>query len=371
MELRTPLGNKDTLAKEVRKRRELCARIQTVFDQFGFEEVQTPALEYYQTYNQAFSNLQDRQMIKLFDENQDIVTMRMDMTVPIARLAATSLKNAKAPLRLSYLSEVWKVRKAFTGRKSQSTDCGVELIGSDDDAQILVCALEALKASGLKDYKLELSAAGLLQIPAHKCFSDPEDIAKLADLTDRKSMVELGEFLDGFDLDKKVRNYFMNLPLLDGGLEVFEQAEALAFDPQTVETLKKLETLGCFLAELGYGDYIQFDLGKLPHLNYYTGVIFEAFVPGVSSSVLSGGRYDNLMASFGRPLPAIGFAFKIDPLAELLDTLSDQEIEIIRYPSALAQEAFAMAADLRKDGPVAMLLDQTKDEIVVETEVRP
>ena len=91
MELRTPLGNSDRLAKEVRKRKELCDRIQHVFDQFGFEEVQTPALEYYQTYNQAFATLQDRKMIKLFDENQDIVTMRMDMTVPIARLAAPLL----------------------------------------------------------------------------------------------------------------------------------------------------------------------------------------------------------------------------------------------------------------------------------------
>lgn len=371
MELRTPLGNSDTLAKEVRKRKDLCARIQNVFDQFGFEEVQTPALEYYQTYNQAFATLQDRMMIKLFDENQDIVTMRMDMTVPIARLAATSLKNAQIPLRLSYLSDVWKVRKAFTGRKSQSTDCGVELIGSSDDAQILVCALEALKASGLKNYKIELSDARLLQVPALKCFKSPQDVAKLADLIDRKSMVELGEFLNQFDLDPADRQYFLNLPLLDGGLEVFEQAKEFSKDEKTLQTLHDLETLGRFLQELGYGDYIQFDLGKLPHLNYYTGVIFEAFVPGVSGSVLSGGRYDNLMASFGRPLPAIGFAFKIDPLVELLDTVEDREMIVIRYPSLKAKEAYDLAKQKRQEGSVALLLDDQQAEIVVEREVRP
>lgn len=371
MELRTPLGNSDRLAKEVRKRRELCDRIQHVFDQFGFEEVQTPALEYYQTYNQAFATLQDRKMIKLFDENQDIVTMRMDMTVPIARLAATSLKNAQVPLRLSYLSDVWKVRKAFTGRKSQTLDCGVELIGSKDDAQILVCALEALEASGLNNYKIELSDARLLQVPAMKCFEQAADIARLADLIDRKSMVELSEFLDQFDLDESNRQYFLNLPLLDGGLEVFKQAKELAQDEETIQTLQDLEALGRFLQELGYGDYIQFDLGKLPHLNYYTGIIFEAFVPGVSGSVLSGGRYDNLMASFGRPLPAIGFAFKIDPLVELLDTLKDRKILVIRYPAACAKEAYIMAKQKRQEEPVALLLDDHQTKIVVEREVRP
>lgn len=371
MELRTPMGNRDILAGDMRKRNELCSRMRRVFDQFGFEEVQTPAIEYYQTYNQAFASLQDRQMIKLIDENQDILTLRVDMTVPIARLAATSLKNAQAPLRLSYLSDVWKVRKALTGRQGQSMDAGVELIGSQDDTEILVCALEALKASQADTYRLELSDARLIEEAARHVFEREEDVLKLASLCDRKSMVELEEFLDGFVLDERVRRYFLSLPLMDGGMEVIRSAKVLAFDESTLAVLEELEALGEFLVELGYEEVIGFDLGKLPHFNYYTGLIFEAFVPGASGSVLSGGRYDTLMASFGRPLPAVGFAVKIDPLAALIQEVHPRSNLVIRYPSCLAIAAFELAKARRMEGSVKMIIDEEATDIILETEVRP
>lgn len=371
MELRTPPGSKDALAGDVRKKKQLCGRIQKVFDQFGFEEVQTPALEFYQTYNQAFQTLQDRQMFKLVDANQDILTLRMDMTVPIARLAATSLKNATLPLRLSYFSDVWKVRPLYSGKQIQNSDCGVELFGVEDDLEILVCALEALKASGLEHYRLELSDARLIQGAARIAFKNEQDIATLADLCDRKSMVELEDFLDGFELAESVKRYFLSLPLLDGGLEVLEQARNLAFDEDSLEALDSLQKTGELLSQLGYENQIGFDLGKLPHLNYYTGLIFEGYVPGASGSVLSGGRYDDLMQSFGRPVAAVGFAFKMDPLATLLPNNQARENLIIRYPSSLVLEAFELAKEKRQEQSVCLVQDDSLTEILLERELRP
>ncbi len=371
MELRTPPGSQDMLASAVRKKKQLASRIQEVFDQFGFEEVQTPAIEYYQTYNQAFQTLQDQKMFKLVDANQDILTLRMDMTIPMARLAATSLKNATLPLRLSYLSDVWKVRKAYSGKHIQTSDCGVELFGVDDDLEILVCALEALKASGLENYRLELSDSRLIQGAACHIFDDPQDIEKLADLCDRKSMVELEQFLESFDLPQQIKTYFLSLPLLDGGAEVLDQARALAFDKDALQALDSLQKTGEFLAALGYGDQVGFDLGKLPHLNYYTGLIFEGYVPGASGTVLSGGRYDDLMQSFGRPVPAVGFAFKLDPLAALLPSGNPRENLIIRYPDFLRLEAFTLAKLERESQSVRLVCDDSVEEIVLEKEVRP
>lgn len=371
MELRTPFSCRDLLSRDLRKRKALCRRILDVFDSFGFEEVSTPAMEYYQTYNQAFSTLEDRRMVKLFDEHQDIVTLRMDMTVPIARLAATALNNASAPLRLCYWSDVWKLRKALSGRTIQTSDCGVELIGSDDDKQVLVCALEALKASGLDAWRLELSDARLLQNAAHLVFENEEDIATLADLSDKKSMVELEAFLDKFELGEDIRRFFLSLPILDGGFESLEEARNLAFDEGTRHVLDELEATGRFLESLGYGEMIGFDLGKLPHLNYYTGLIFEAFVPGASGAVLSGGRYDNLMAAFGRPMPSIGFAFKIDPLAALIPDQEERKKIVVAYPPHMAKEAFEEAGRLRASFAVCLLEDAALDMIETRMEVRP
>lgn len=371
MELRTPPGSTDALAGDVRKKKQLCERLQKVFDQFGFEEVQTPAIEYYQTYNQAFQTLQDRQMFKLIDANQDILTLRMDMTVPIARLAATSLKNATLPLRLSYVSDVWKVRPLYSGKQIQNSDCGVELFGVEDDLEILVCALEALKASGLDNYRLELSDARLLQGAARIAFQNEEDIATLADLCDRKSMVELEAFLERFELAEGIKRYFLCLPLLDGGFEVLEEARKLAFDENSLEALDSLQKTGELLSQLGYADQIGFDLGKLPHLNYYTGILFEGYVPGASGAVLSGGRYDDLMQSFGRPVPAVGFAFKLNPLAALLPSDKARENLIIRYPDSLVLEAFSLAKQERLKQSVRLVHDDTLTEIRLERELRP
>lgn len=371
MELRTPPGFRDLLAGELRKKKELASRVLHVFDSFGFEEIQSPAIEYYQTYNQAFASLQDSKMLKLIDENQDILTLRMDMTVPVARLAATSLKNARLPLRLSYSSDVFKARKAYSGRTVQSMDCGVELIGTSDDAEILVCALEALRASGLKNWRLELSDARLLQEAAAMVFENPEDRIRLADLCSRKSMVELEEFLDAFELPASIRAYFLSLPLLDGGMEVLEEARALAFTDSLCAVLDHLEKTGAFLQELGYGEEIGFDLGKLPHYNYYTGLIFEGYVPGASGSVLSGGRYDNLMESFGRKEPAVGFALKVEPLAALLEAAPVRENLVIRYPQTLAVAAFELAKARRLEGSVRLERDDSLSELAMEREERP
>ncbi len=368
MELRTPLGCRDILADDCMKRDALCTNILQTFERFGFRKVQTPAMEYYQTYNQAFASLQDGQIIKLIDGNQDILSLRLDMTVPIARLAATALKNAQFPLRLCYQSDVWKVRKAFTGRSSQSTDCGVELIGSRDDHEIVICALEALKSIGLDRIRLEFSDARLVSLPASHVFSDPEDIARLSDLIDRKSMVELGAFLDEKKLEKTVRDYFLNLPLLDGGVEVLDAARSLSFDAAILPVLDELEELMVFLERLGYGEYIGLDLGKLPHLNYYTGLIFEGFAEGAAVSILSGGRYDHLMAAFGSDHPAIGFAFKIDPLAELMPDPEKKDPVKISYPLRFEAEAYAAAGNARKTAPLIMERNDDLEEIVLEGE---
>lgn len=368
MELRTPLGCRDILADDCSKRDALCANILKTFERFGFRKVQTPAMEYYQTYNQTFYTLQDGQIIKLIDGNQDILSLRLDMTVPIARLAATALKNAQFPLRLCYQSDVWKVRKAYTGRSSQSTDCGVELIGSKDDHEIVICALEALESTGLDQIRLEFSDARLVSLPASHIFSDPEDVARLSDLIDRKSMVELAQFLDEKELEPDVRNYFLNLPLLDGGIEVLDQARSLAFDAAILPVLDELEELMVFLDKLGYGNRIGLDLGKLPHLNYYTGLIFEGFAKGAAVSILSGGRYDNLMAAFGSDHPAIGFAFKIDPLADLMPDPEKKKPAKISYPLWLEAEAFAAAGNLRKNTAVIMERNDELEEVVLEGE---
>ena len=367
MEIRTPQGTRDLTGQDVIKKRSLEKKVQDVFERYCFEEVMTPAFEYYQTYNAAFSSLEDRAMVKFFDEMGDILTLRMDMTVPIARLAAQQFQNAPLPLRFSYSSSVYKVKKSFAGKMNEVTDTGVELIGLNEigDLEILCCAVDTLKALEMEDYTLELGDVNFFGRAAKKVFANEEDMERAADLIDRKSMVELEEFLQEKQLDPKAAAFFMELPLLNGGAEVLKKARQISFDPSLDEVIDRLEHLYSAMEELGDSEGITFDLGALPHIHYYTGLIFAGFVKGVGSSVLSGGRYDSLLSRFGRDLPAVGFSVKLDYLLDQVQTPKKTTRTRILYPENRAVEAFAAAKEARVKGPVEMVV-WDREEIVEE-----
>lgn len=370
--IRTPSGMRDLLVSQVRKKHALMDTLLNGFSSYGYEEVMTPSIEYYKTYNQAFSTLEDKQMYKFFDENGEILTLRMDMTVPIARIAASGLKDAKLPLRLSYCADVYKVHKTFAGKRQEVTDCGVELIGAgkDGDLEMVLLALDTMDSLPIDDWMLELGDSRFF-LEAAKLVFDEEQIERLGFLIDSKSMVELEEFLNQFDLPDQIRTFFMTLPLLSGDGSVLIEAAKLCFDPSLESILYDLAALADSLKELGYSQRISFDLGKLPHLHYYTGLIFEGFANGASRSVLSGGRYDHLLERFGRKADAVGFSVKIDSLLSALPDPGKPEILTIRYPKGQGLQAFAAARTLRSKQAVRVIEDETLEEMEIVKEVRP
>ncbi|MCF0259448.1 MAG: ATP phosphoribosyltransferase regulatory subunit [Erysipelotrichaceae bacterium] len=367
MEIRTPQGTRDLTGMDVLKKRKLEQKVQDVFRNYCFEEVMTPAFEYYQTYNAAFSSLEDRAMVKFFDEMGDILTLRMDMTVPIARMAAQQFQNADLPLRFFYNSNVYKVKKSFAGKRNEITDTGVELIGLKEtgDLEILCCALDTLRALDMDHYTLELGDVTFFSTAAAKVFKNPEDMEKAADLIDRKSMVELEAFLKSKKLPVPVYDFFMELPLLSGGPEVLDRGRALSFDYELAAIIDRMKALYAGLRELGYAEAVSFDLGALPHIHYYTGLIFAGFVKGVGTSVLSGGRYDRLLGKFGRDLPAVGFSVKLDYLLEQVKAPEKPHRIRIFFPEERAVEAYAAAREARMQGPVEMVI-WDREEIVEE-----
>lgn len=367
MEIRIPAGTRDLTGQDVAKKRWLQQHLLALFASYGFEEVMTPAFEYYQIYNAAFASLQDREMYKFFDENGDILTLRMDMTVPIARLAATRYQDASLPLRFCYSSNVYKMKKSFAGKRTEVMDCGVELIGTKDngDLEVLALALDTLASLPIDTYTLEISDVNFFHMAANKVIDNPSDIEKLADLIHRKSMVELEDYLHTLDLDPIVTNFFLQLPLLVGDARVLKKAGMLAFDEELSGVIEGLQNLDQALKQMGYTEHISYDLGKLPHLNYYTGLTFEAFVPGAGTSILSGGRYDHLLEQFGPSLPARGFSVKLDYLTDLLPDEKHIARCRIYYPAYRFIEAFSQAKSLRRYHPVEMV-EWDNDEIVEE-----
>lgn len=360
-----PSGTRDLILKECVNRRELQKGIEEVFDAYGYQEIMTPSMEYHQTYQTGFDQLKDEQMYKFFDQEGRILTLRMDMTVPIARVCATKFKDQKPPFRFRYNANVYKVKQSFAGKRNEVTDCGVELIGltgEESDLEILMCALQVMESMKQTSYTLELGNVNFFHCACEDLNLDEEQIETLADLIDRKSMIELKEYLVTLNLSQDKQDFFLQLPWLCGSADVIEEAKTYCFNDQLKAILLQLETLMKDLKELGYGEHITFDFGKVPHLNYYSGLLFEGFVGGIGTSVLSGGRYDHLLEKFGNALPAIGFSVKLDYIMDIYEAQEDtKKTMIVSYPLTKQLEALKKARELRKEYRVELIPADVKE----------
>ena len=354
-QIQIPGGMRDLLAGECAAKEELRKRISAVYTAYGYQPVETPLIEFYSTYQNTFTSLKEETLYKFVDESGQILTLRTDMTLPIARVCVTRFGQDEVPLRFSYCSNVYKVRQNFAGKRNVVTDCGVELIGLDStsDPEVLCCALDVMDALGDYEYTLEIGNSDFFRKAFMLSGISENDAAVLADLVDRKEMPALQTFVRSLDLSEEQTAFFTKLPLLCGR-NALEKAKQVCFADELRQEVDSLMKLREILTQLGYGEKVTFDLGKVPHLDYYTGIIFEGYISGIGTSVLSGGRYDSLLAKLGRDMPAIGFGVKLD---YLLETAPQPQTKIWKlfYPAEKAAEAMIEARKLRQEAPVEMI----------------
>ena len=358
-----PEGTRDLILDECVIKRSLERDIDEIFEKWGYKEVITPTLEFYETFNYNSQTLREEDMYKFFDNRGRILVLRPDMTIPIARVVETKLKDAELPIKLRYTSNVFRVHESLGGKRNEYTDCGVELIGLEDkksDLEVLVLALEALKKLGLNDFKLEIGNIGFFNGAFKNLDIDQKHIAVIAQFIEDKNLKNLEDYIYALDIKEEYKKFFNKLPWMFGDKNILEEAKKLAFNNEIKENLEYLEVLYSQLEALGYGENVTFDLGMVPRLNYYTGMIFRGYGEGVGNTLLRGGRYDSLIKSSNTYVPAIGFSIDINSVIEngkLNKNLNeDEKIYKIYYSENNRIEAIKKSEELRNQGYIVDLL---------------
>lgn len=316
----TPEGTKDILFEECLAQREVSARLEKVFKMRGYNEVITPGLEYYDVFDLKDAAIPQYEMYKATDNKGRLIVFRPDLTLPIARLTATRLQGVEKPVRLYYDQPVYRNRKDLSGRSDESTQAGIELLGAKGlraDLEVITAAVDALSAC-TADFRLEIGNARFFQALADE-LPVPDDVKEDIRLTiESKNYAALGDMLDAME-SSVYTEAIRKLPRLFGREEVFKEAESFCKGhPVLAETLDYTQRLYGALSALGLGDRLMVDFGLVQRNDYYTGVVFSAYVENHGDAVLMGGRYDNLLKQFDAPMPAVGFAADVDALAALL-----------------------------------------------------
>lgn len=313
----TPEGTRDILFEECIARRKAEECIKEVFISRGYSEVVTPGIEFYDVFTSEHGLAQER-MYKLTDLKGRILTVRPDLTMPIARLAATRLKGHTLPFRLFYNQSVYMINPALTGRSDEVVQAGIELIGAQSkrtDLEVIATACKALEKCGIKDYRLEIGHIGFFNSLIKKLNLPDDEKDEIRFLIESKNYPSLNDKLDKLE-NREVADALKQLPALFGGEEVFKKASFLS-ERKELDYLKKLYK---DLKKLGLGDKISLDLGIVTRNDYYTGIVFKGYLKGFGSTALVGGRYDTLLSDYGVSLPAVGFGINVDAVAGVMET---------------------------------------------------
>ena len=354
----TPHGVHDVLFAQSRMRRQIGTKLTECYEKRGYAEVKTPLLEYYDLFLQGESASDTASMYKLVDGGE-VLVIRPDSTAPIGRLVSSRLQTAPLPLRLYYHQDVFRVCGGHRGERAQTTQCGVELIGAKGlraDTEIAETALRALAETGLQDYKIELGHAGIFRALADAIEFREGDGEKVRYLTEIKNYAAVNDVLKEYDAEyHDACEALRRLPRIFGGGEIFAEAEQIIKTPAAAEALAYLKTVYEALCALGCGDRVVLDLALVNHMEYYTGIVLSGYAHGTGEPIISGGRYDTLIASYGMDVAATGFVVNVDAVAEALEKsgLSAEPTpaaELVHYEPEFASFAYAYAAEKRAAG---------------------
>ncbi len=305
-----PSGTRDVLPDEMRELRQITDALRRGFQAHGYGEVYTPALEYEEVLARAELS-EAAPAYRLFDETGAPLTLRSDMTVPIARLVATRYPQATGPLRFCYLAHCYRRVRPQRGQPRELLQAGVELIGApapEGTAEVLSTLCRTLESTGLESYRVGLGDASVFSTLMNGLEVPEADRAGLLAALGRRDFVELQRLAGRTGLRESAVRMLIEVPQRRGGEEVLDHAPGPVAD-----AVRGMRQVGALLAPEVAARVI-FDLGLLRGIGYYTGAVFEVYDPALGAPLGGGGRYDDLLGRFGRPLPAVGFAIGVEAL---------------------------------------------------------
>jgi len=395
---RRPRGFEDRPSDVIRAESALVAKAFAVYDSFGFEPLQTPAFEYADALGKFLPD-EDRPNVGVFalqDDDEQWLSLRYDLTAPLARFVAENYDAIPKPFRRYQAGSVFRNEKPGPGRFREFTQCDADTVGAGGavaDAEMIMVAAEIARAAGLKDdqYAVRVNNRKLLDgileasgVPNTEAGAVQRlQVLRAIDKLDRlgESGVEAllgegredesGDYTDGAKLGasgiKDVLG-FTTASDADRETTIATLSGLVGSSDRGKQGVDELVDIDRLLTATGFGpERVSFDTSVVRGLGYYTGPVFELELladirdrkgrPVRIGSIGGGGRYDDLVSRFrGQPVPATGFSFGVSRFVSALERMEALQIEaqppvlITVFDKSLMPQYFKLAAELRDSG---------------------
>ena len=352
----TTPGTRDVLPPESTRLLDVQAEIRARFRLFGFREVVTPALEYSEVIEEP--GLRDASY-KLFDQDNQMLLLRPEMTTPIARLVAQRLAGSPEPHKLSYVLPAYRRASVGRGQSTELYQAGVEVVGSAsprEDAATIALLVDVLQSLGLRapsDFAVVLGQSAFYS--GYLRHVAPDAAMPVTEALAAKDLVAVDALAR--NLPEGIAAGIRGIPRLVGSAadgSVVERAERFAVG-EAKAALENLKEILRHLEAHGALGAVILDLGLIGRHDYYTGAIYEAYASGLGFTIANGGRYDNLLRRFGKEMPATGFAIYLE---RLLSVLPEREAPPLLVLVGGDTGGVETAARLRDSGVLVLHLSE-------------
>jgi ATP phosphoribosyltransferase regulatory subunit len=324
----TPRGFRDVLFEEAAERRAVTAAVSEVFARYAYRFVETPAVEEYATLEAAIGASVSGAAFRLVDLDGSLLALRPEMTLPIARLAASRLRDEPAPQRICYAADVFREHASLRGESRQFAQLGVELLGANgpaSDAEVVGVLVDALDATGLKEFTVGVGTVAVLRALIEAADAGPHWADAVMAAAHARNLVSLDVLSSAAGVPAQVGAALRRVVRIAGGREAIADCREAAGAAGCAGALDALEAAWDLLDAAGVTARVRVDFGILRSFDYYTGLIVEAYAPGLGLPLGGGGRYDDLLAAFGAPMPAAGFALSLE---RVMIALAVQSVEV-------------------------------------------
>jgi len=356
--LHTPEGMRDRYNEECARKENIKDKIMKVIHSYGYRDIETPTLEFFDIFNKDKGSVISRDMFKLFDKENNTLVIRPDITPAIARAVSKYFADEDMPIRLSYCGNTFVNSQGHQGKMKESTQIGAELIGdetSDADAEMIALIIDTLKSTGLEEFQVDIGHVGFFEGIVEEAGLDEEETSELKELLEAKNYFGIDELLTSNGVSEDSKNVILKITESYGTIEQISGIREITKNEKIISSIDYLEKLYQILEFYGLSQYVTFDLGTLSHYKYYTGIIFQAYTYGTGEMIVTGGRYDKLISQFGKNSASVGFGINLDILMLALarqNIVVDAEITatILLYDREQKKLAIETARRLRGEG---------------------
>lgn len=356
--LALPQGFRDILPTEARELHAIERLLMGAFAQYGYVPLEPPTVE----FASGAVTLDERRMLRFLGRDGRLLALRPDLTTAVARVVSQRYGAATGALRLAYFTPVFREEPSMRGSEREYDQAGVELIGDPSvraDAEIIALLADALARCGLLAAEIDIGHVGFFNGFAAEL---PDGARERVGAAARE-----GDLVAALSLARDGGLGASRLAALERGLRhrSADLDDARKDAPAASQrALDALESLAPLLAAAGVGGAIRFDLGFVPSLPYYSGVVFQATAPELGFPVAAGGRYDGLLARFGADRPATGFGINVPHLHQAIVAGGWQpQAEsplLILEPAASDELTLQVAAALRSRGIAVAIGDSVE-----------